>query len=64
MSNAITNSVYKIMRETKQNIYGYTPPSQPCPRCSAPMYLTPIGDGRMGQIKCSRCGNKQIVRLQ
>lgn len=63
MTNAINNSLYKIMRETKQNIHGQTAQSQPCPRCYANMYLTPIGDGRMGQFQCQRCKYKVVVRL-
>lgn len=64
MSNAINNSLFKIMRETTQNFQGRpTPPSAPCPRCGATMYLQPVGDGRMGRLLCGRCRYTQMVRL-
>lgn len=64
MSNAINNSLYKIMRETTQNFQGRPkPPSAQCPQCGATMYLQVIGDGRMGQFQCGRCRYKQIVRI-
>lgn len=64
MVNSISNSMFRIMKETKENIQGrQQTPSAPCPRCGATINMQTSPDGRIGIFLCSRCRYKQMVRL-
>jgi len=65
MTNAISNSMFRIMKETKDNFHGKQQgPTAPCPRCGANIVMQPSPDGRMGMFFCGRCRFRQVVRLQ
>jgi hypothetical protein len=63
-SNAIDNSLFKIMREASYNMAGRPQRQQTqCARCGSTMYMEPTPDGRMGVFTCKRCGQRLVVRL-
>lgn len=63
MGNAIQNSIFRVMKETKDNVQGRQYPTAPCPRCGGLMDLSPMQDHRMGIFLCRRCRYKAMTRL-